>query len=149
MVVVVDGLVGVDVGYFVAEGVPGAWVKDLVTYLAMVAVAAVVYLLGGIASLLPHPSRTDLDDGAVSGETLELLRSKDGGAFVSYSLLGDSYLDLDTGKRDQWKGNILAFMIAGTSDVGDMALVEVVGSSLVCSWVFLTLFVVAKLKLRW
>jgi hypothetical protein len=35
------------------------------------------------------------------------------------------------------------------SDVGDVALVEVVGSSSTCSWVCLGLFVAVKSKLRW
>jgi hypothetical protein len=35
------------------------------------------------------------------------------------------------------------------SDVGDVALVEVVGSSSTCSWVCLGLFVAVKSKLQW
>ena len=37
----------------------------------------------------------------------------------------------------------------GTSDVGGVALVEVVGSSSACPWVCLGLFVAVKSKLRW
>jgi hypothetical protein len=39
--------------------------------------------------------------------------------------------------------------MVGMSDVGDMALVAVVGSSSTCPWVCLGLFVAVKLKLRW
>ena len=37
----------------------------------------------------------------------------------------------------------------GTSDVGDVAMVAVVGSSPACPWVCLGLFVAVKSKLRW
>jgi hypothetical protein len=39
--------------------------------------------------------------------------------------------------------------MVGTSNVGDMDLVVVFGSSPVCPWVCLGLFVVVKSKLRW
>jgi hypothetical protein len=40
-------------------------------------------------------------------------------------------------------------MMVVSSDVGDVALVAVVGSSPACSWVCLGLFVAVKSKLRW
>jgi hypothetical protein len=39
----------------------------------MVAVEAIVYLLGGITRFLQHPSCTDLVNGAAPGETLDLV----------------------------------------------------------------------------
>ena len=57
LLVEIGGLV--DAGGCAAEGVLGGWVKDpSVVWLAMVAAEAIVYLPGGIAALLPHPSRT-------------------------------------------------------------------------------------------
>jgi hypothetical protein len=69
------GLVGTGAGCCEAVGVLRAWgCKTLSRFsvgLAVAAAAAVVDLLGGIAALLPHPSRTHLVGGVTPGETLD------------------------------------------------------------------------------
>lgn len=45
---------------------------------------------------------------AALGETLDLVRSDEGGALVSYSPLGASSLELDIGEWDLWKMKVLA-----------------------------------------
>jgi hypothetical protein len=46
-------------------------------------------------------------------------------------------------------GEAYVATMVGMSDVGDVALVEIVGSSSACPWVGLGLFVAVKSKLRW
>ena len=65
----------------------------------MVAAAAVVDLLGGIIALLPHLSRVDPAISASLGETFDLL-SDNGGALVSFYLLGGFVSELGICKRD-------------------------------------------------
>jgi hypothetical protein len=118
---------------------------------AMAAVAAVVYLLGGIVALLPHPSRTDLVGGAAPGETLDpcdrtmmapwcRILSWGLGLWSWSSASGTS------GRQGVCVEASVATMVV-SSDIGDVALVAVVGSS--STWVCLGLIVVVKSKLRW
>jgi hypothetical protein len=55
----------------------------------------------------------------------------------------------DNGKYDESLYEACVATMVMSSDVGDVALVMVVGSSSACPWVCLGLFVAVKSELRW
>jgi hypothetical protein len=72
---------------------------------------------------------------------------------VSYYPLGASSLELDiasgtSGRRGVCVEAYVATMVV-SNNVGDVSLVVIVGSSPMCSWVCLGLFVAVKSKLLW
>jgi hypothetical protein len=119
----------------------------------MAAAAAVVYLPGGIIALLPHFSRTDVVDAAAPVETLDPCDQTIAAPWCRIPSWG---LGLWSWTSASGTSGRLGFCVEASvatmvvsSDVEDMALVVLVGSSPTCSWVFLGLLVAVKLKPRW
>jgi hypothetical protein len=114
---------------------------------------AVVDLPGVIGALLSHPSCTDLVSVQLWGKPLVFVIGRWRRLGVVFPLEGFVF---GAGHRQAGpvvgQGVFVKASVAtmvGRSDVGDMALVVVVGSSPACPWVCLGLLVVVKSKLRW
>jgi hypothetical protein len=105
--------------------------------------------------LLPHPSRKDLVGGAASGKTLDLhLCERIMAVSWCRILLGGFIFGAAHRQAGPVEGQgvrveaSVATMV-GSSDVRDEALFEVIGSSPLCLWLCLGLFVAVKSKLQW
>jgi hypothetical protein len=147
-VVVVGGLASVGGGRCAAGVKTLSW---LGAGLAMVAAAAIVDLLGGIADCccisLAH------FDGAAPGETLDPCDRTLAAPWCRFPPWGLRFWSWTSASGTSgWQGVCVEASVATmvvSSDVGDVALVAVVGSSPACSWVCLGLCVAVKSKLRW
>jgi hypothetical protein len=103
--------------------------------------------------LLPHSSPTDLVDAAAPMGTHDPCDQTMAAPWYRIPSWG---LGLWSWTSASGTSGRLGFCVEPSvatmvvsSDVGDMALVVLVGSSPTCSWVFLGLLVAVKLKLRW
>jgi hypothetical protein len=120
---------------------------------AMAAAMAIVYLPGGIVALLPRTPCTNLVVRAVLGETLDPCDRTMAAPWCrippwGLRLWSWTSASGTSGRRGVCVEASVAMMMV-SNNVGDMALVVVVGSSPTCSWVCLGLFVAVKLKLLW
>ncbi|XBI55369.1 hypothetical protein VPH35_037208 [Triticum aestivum] len=118
----------------------------------MAAVEAVVDLSGGIGVVLLHPSGMDPAIAASPGETHDLVIGRWRRFGVLFSLLGASSRSSASasgagGWRWLWRPDFCGNDDGG-SNVGDAAMVAVVGSSLACPRDCLGLFAVVESKLR-